>query len=25
MAAGLMDRIWVTRDWLLTPVLGGQG
>lgn len=25
MAAGLTDRIWVTRDWLLTPVLGGQG
>lgn len=25
MAAGLTDRIWVTQDWLLTPVLGGQG
>jgi IS1 family transposase len=25
MAAGLADRIWATRDWLLTPVLGGQG
>lgn len=25
MAAGLTDRIWATRDWLLTPVLGGQG
>ena len=24
MAAGLTDRIWATRDWLLTPVLGGQ-
>ena len=24
-AAGLTDRIWATRDWLRTPVLGGQG
>jgi hypothetical protein len=24
MAAGLTDRIWATRDWLLTPVLSGQ-
>ena len=24
MAAGLTNRIWDTRDWLLTPVLGGQ-
>ena len=23
MAAGLTDRIWATRAWLLTPVLGG--
>ena len=23
MAAGLTDRIWATRNWLLTPVLGG--
>ncbi len=25
MAARLTDRIWSTRDWLLTPVLAGQG
>jgi hypothetical protein len=25
MVAGLTDRIWATRDWLLTPVFGGQG
>ena len=25
MASGLTDRIWSTRDWLLSPVLGGQG
>ena len=25
MAARLTDRIWSTRDWLLSPVLGGQG
>ncbi len=25
MAVGLTDRIWATRDWLRTPVLGGQG
>jgi hypothetical protein len=25
MASGLTDRIWLTRDWLLSPVLGGQG
>lgn len=24
MAARLTDRIWATRDWLLSPVLGGQ-
>jgi IS1 family transposase len=24
MAAGLTDCLWATRDWLLTPVLGGQ-
>lgn len=24
MAAGLTDRIWSTREWLLHPVLGGQ-
>ncbi len=24
MAAGLTERIWATRDWLLTPVLGGR-
>jgi IS1 family transposase/transposase-like protein len=23
MASGLTDRIWSTRDWLLSPVLGG--
>jgi IS1 family transposase/transposase-like protein len=23
MAAGLTDRIWSTRDWLLSPILGG--
>jgi hypothetical protein len=25
MAAGLTDHIWSTRQWLLHPVLGGQG
>ena len=25
MASGLTDRIWSTREWLLSPVLGGQG
>jgi len=25
MASGLTDRIWSTRDWLLSPILGGQG
>jgi hypothetical protein len=25
MASGLTDRVWSTRDWLLSPVLGGQG
>jgi len=25
MASGLTNRIWSTRDWLLSPVLGGQG
>jgi len=25
MASGLTDRIWSTRDWLLSPGLGGQG
>src|SRR5688500_13062608 len=24
MASGLTDRIWSTRDWLLSPVLGGR-
>ncbi len=24
MALGLTDRIWSTREWLLSPVLGGQ-
>jgi len=24
MAAGLTDHLWSTREWLLTPVLGGQ-
>jgi IS1 family transposase/transposase-like protein len=23
MASGLTDRIWLTRDWLLSPILGG--
>jgi hypothetical protein len=23
MASGLTDRIWSTRDWLLSPILGG--
>ena len=25
MAAGLTDHMWSTREWLLRPVLGGQG
>jgi IS1 family transposase len=25
MASGLTNRIWSTREWLLSPVLGGQG
>lgn len=25
LAAGLTDHIWSTREWLLRPVLGGQG
>lgn len=25
MASGLTTRIWSTRDWLLIPVLGGEG
>jgi len=25
MASGLTDRIWSTREWLLSPVLGGKG
>jgi IS1 family transposase/transposase-like protein len=25
MASGLTHRIWSTREWLLSPVLGGQG
>lgn len=25
LAAGLTDHIWSTREWLLQPVLGGQG
>ena len=25
IASGLTDRIWSTREWLLKPVLGGQG
>lgn len=25
MVAGLTDRIWSTREWLLYPVLGGRG
>ncbi len=25
VASGLTDRIWSTLDWLLSPVLGGQG
>jgi IS1 family transposase len=25
MAAGLTNHIWSTREWLLTPVLGGRG
>jgi hypothetical protein len=25
MAAGLTDHIWSTREWLLRPVLWGQG
>jgi hypothetical protein len=24
MAAGLTDSLWSTREWLLTPALGGQ-
>ena len=24
MAAGLTDHLWSIREWLLTPVLGGQ-
>ena len=25
MAARLTDHIWTVREWLLSPVLGGQG
>ena len=25
MAAGVTDHLWSTREWLLRPVLGGQG
>ena len=25
IASGLTDRIWSTREWLLSPILGGEG
>jgi hypothetical protein len=25
MASGLTHRIWSTREWLLSPILGGEG